>query len=375
MLLSAKWSNPNRGLLIPPKSIGLMTFKLNLMSSHMSNNANKRNRKPKSLQHWLNLLLCSTGLLLLPAAHAQRSVSYPATIESRSAGPQARIDVLGERFAPPAAVASSQSRIVLYRLDDARPGATSIFVNDRYHDSLVPGSWSQLCYASGPAELATRQMQAATRAAKDRYDAISALTLQGGQVIYLRVDLNNDQPVLRPVPVAQATSEIASTREQLHTVSRVAQDCMEVTAVVAAPAPAPAPVAPIPVQTYNLSADTLFGFNRSDRAAMTDSGTRAIDSLLARLAQDFNRIDRVNLIGHADPLGRPERNERLAVERAQTVREYLLMTRQLQAPITAEGRGSREPVVRSCGSAATAQAIACNQPNRRVAIEVTGLRR
>jgi OOP family OmpA-OmpF porin len=342
------------------------------MSSHMSNNDSKRGQKPKSLQKWLGLLLCSTGLLLLPAAHAQRSEPYPATIESRSAGPQARINVLGERFAPPAAVASSQSRIVLYRPDDARPGATSIFVNDRYHDSLVPGSWSQLCYASGPAELATRQMQAATRAAKDRYDAISAFTLQGGQVLYLRVDLNNAQPVLRPVPAAQALSEIASTREQLHTVSRVAQACNEVTA---AAAPAPAPAAPMPVQTYTLPADTLFGFDRSDRNAMTDSGTRAIDSLLARLAQDFSRIDRVHLIGHADPLGRPERNERLAIERAQTVREYLLMTRLLQAPITAEGRGSREPVVRSCGSAANARAIACNQPNRRVAIEVTGVRR
>jgi OOP family OmpA-OmpF porin len=32
-------------------------------------------------------------------------------------------------------------------------------------------------------------------------------------------------------------------------------------------------------------------------------------------------------------------------------------------------------VVRHCGSVATAQAIACNQPNRRVAIELSGVRR
>jgi hypothetical protein len=253
--------------------------------------SNIQNLKGHIENPWRKLVAISTlsftvacaSLWLPHAAHAQRSEPYPSTIESRSAGPQERIDVLGERFVPPAAVASSQSRIVLYRPDDARPGATSIFLNDRYHASLVPGSWSQLCYASGPAELATRQMQAASRAAKDRYDAISALTLQAGQVIYLRVDLNNAQPELRPVPAAQALSEIASTREQLHTVSRVAQACMEVTAPAA---PAPAAAAPMPVQTYTLPADTLFAFDRSDRDAMTDNGTRAIDSLLARLAQD-----------------------------------------------------------------------------------------
>ncbi len=313
----------------------------------------------------VSLLLAGSCLLLPHAVQAQRGEAYPAVIESRSAGGQGRIEVLGGRFVQPTAVASTQSRIVLYRMDDGLPGATSIFVNDRYHDSLAPGAWSQLCYSTGPVELATRHMQAATQAARDRYDAISALTLRGGQVHYLRVDMNSPQPLLRPIPATQALQEIANTREQLHTVSRVAEPCTEVTTAVAPAAP----------QTYTLAADTLFAFDRSDRAAMTDAGTRAIDLLLARLGQDYSRIDRVHLIGHADPLGRPERNERLAIERAQTVRDYIAATGRLQAPMTAEGRASREPVVRHCGSTATPQAIACNQPNRRVAVEVTGVRR
>lgn len=297
------------------------------------------------------------------AAAQQGSGSYPATIEAKSvAGGEARIDVLGERYAQLPAVAAGQSRIVVYRLPDARTGATSIFVNDRYHTSLVPGAWSQLCHASGNVELATRQMIAATRPAKDRYDAISSLQLQSGQVHYLRVSDSGNTPLLRPVPVAQALQEIANTRMQLHTVSRVAQDCMEASA-------------PVVAQTYTLAADTLFAFDRSDRAGMTDAGTRAIDALLANLQRDYSRIDRVHLVGHADPLGLYERNERLAIERANTVRQYISQTGLLQAPMTAEGRGSREPVVRHCGPTATPQAIACNLPNRRVAVEVTGQRR
>ena len=332
-----------------------------------------RNQPRTGLRRWrgltssslLALILTGACLLLAHPAHAQRSESHPAVVEGPSvSGGQARIDVLGERFAQLPAVATSQSRIVVYRLDDNRDGATSVFVNDRYHTSLVPGAWSQLCYRTGPVEIATRQMQAATHPAKDRYDTISAITLQGGQVHYLRVSDTNNRPVLRPVPAAQALQELGSARLQLHTVSRVAQDCME---VMTAPA--------VPVQTYTLSADTLFAFDHSDRAGMTDAGTRAIDLLLSRLSQDYSRIDRVHLIGHADPLGRPERNERLAIERAQTVREYITTTGSLQAPMTAEGRSSREPVVRHCGNTATPQAIACNQPNRRVAVEVTGVRR
>jgi len=300
-------------------------------------------------------LALGTGLVL-----AQQS--YPAVIESKSAGGEARIDVLGERYAQQSAVASSQSRIVIYRLADSRSGATSLFVDDRYHASLVPGAWSQLCYRTGPVEIATRQMDAATRPAKDRYDAISALTLAPGQVHYLRVSDANSRPMLRPVPAAQALQEMGTTREQLHTVSRVAQDCIEA-------------ATPVQAQTYTLPADTLFAFDRSDRAGMTDAGTRAIDLLLSRMRSDYSRIDRVHLVGHADPLGRPERNERLAIERANTVRDYITQTGQLQVPMTAEGRNSREPVVRHCGPIATPQAIACNQPNRRVAVEVTGIRR
>lgn len=304
------------------------------------------------------------GVLGVGAALAQSvTAPYPAVIESSSRGGQARIEVLGDRFAALPAVATGQSRIVLYRLPDSRAGATSIFVDDRYHASLVSGAWSQLCYRSGPVEIATRQMEAASRPAKDRYDAISALTLQPGQVHYLRVG-EDARPVLRPVPAAQALQELGATQQQRHTVSRVAQDCVE---VMHAPA--------VLAQTYTLAADTLFAFDRSDRAAMTDAGTRAIDLLLARLQADYSRIDRVHLIGHADPLGQAERNERLAIERANTVREYITTTGLVQAPLTAEGRASREPVVRGCARTATPQAIACNQPNRRVAVEVTGIRR
>lgn len=309
-------------------------------------------------------------LLTAGAAQAQRiaNESYPAVLAAQGRGGEARIEVLGQFYTQLPAVASHQGRIVLYRLEDGREGATGVFVNERYHTTLVPGAWSQLCYNSGAVQLATRQVQAANAPAKDRYDAISAVSIQPGQVNYLRVDMSANLAVLRPVTSAQALQEIGRTREQLHTVSRVAEFCIDT------PSPSPAP-APALSTAYTLSADTLFAFDRSDRASMTHAGTVAIDQLLARVRSDYSRIDSINLVGHADPLGQLARNERLSVERAQTVRNYILQTAQWQAPVTAEGRGSREPVVTTCGDAPTPQAIACNLPNRRVTVEVMGVRR
>jgi OOP family OmpA-OmpF porin len=321
----------------------------------------------KSVRTIFHALTMAVAVAILSGC-AQTQVNAPQELKKAQLG-LAKIESLGSVFQTPSSVGAAQSRVVIYRAAQSPlPGATSIFLDGRYHASLEAGAWSALCYRTGNVELGARQMLVGS-APKDLPDTITALSLMPGQTHYLRVQQSGAQPVLQPVAAAQALQELVGAREQLHTVSRVAQACNEV------PAPVLAPAAPLPAQTLTLPADTLFAFDRSDREAMTDNGTRAIDMLLARLKQDFSRIDRVHLIGHADPLGSAERNERLAIERAQTVREYIATTGQLQAPITTEGRSSREPVVRHCGSVASVRAIACNQPNRRVAIEVTGVRR
>jgi len=71
--------------------------------------------KPSHWRHLIVAVLSTTlsGFLFSAGlAHGQQA-NYPAVIEAASAGGQARIDVLGERFTPLPAVASSQSRIVL----------------------------------------------------------------------------------------------------------------------------------------------------------------------------------------------------------------------------------------------------------------------
>ena len=303
-------------------------------------------------------------LLLTGCAHTK--VSAPQEVKKAPLS-VAKIDSLGGGFQVPGGISAAQSRVVFYRAaQSALTGATSIFMDGRYHASLEPGAWSALCYKTGPVELGARQMRVGTQP-KDLPDTITAMSLMPGQTHYVRVQQSADKPVLQPVAAAQAVQELAGTRQQMHTISRVEQVCQE----GVAPAIAPAPV----TERITLPADTLFAFDRSDEQAMTGAGVQAIDRLMGRLRGDFAQIDHLHVIGHADPLGQPERNEKLAQERAQTVRDYIVGRGLQDVRITTEGRGSREPVVTTCARKATPASIACNLPNRRVVVVVTGQRR
>lgn len=360
---------------------------------------------PKKLQHLCRRATLVTGLFLgvlggIGAAHAQTAQpAYPAVMSSEGKGLQVRIQVLGDSVSTLSPIGDDQSRIMLYRAaQDALSGATSVFVDGRYHASLVPGAWSALCYRTGAAEIGARQMQVGSQP-KDRMDSTTVVQLRGGQTHYLRVQEEQGRPIMKPVPLDQAHQEMGQFKEQVHTVSRVAQACRE---VVAPPPPAPTPAAPPPavvappvptptVQTapfemvpapkqpellrITLPADALFAFGRSDATGMTGSGMAAMDNMQAMLKTDFSQVDSMHVVGHADPLGNAQFNEQLSSARARTVARHL----QKQAPqgvrVSAEGRGAREPVIESCGRLINARSIACNQPNRRVVVEVLGTRR
>lgn len=275
------------------------------MSSHV--------RHPASRPFWRSLL-CLTLAWALP---------WAALAQSDRLGnrPNSPIHAFGETFTAPEAVIAQQLRMVFYRTEQSSsvPGAASIYVNGAYHASLVAGGYSQLCLPSGGAEVAVKSVQIG-RPVKATLDTITVLPTAGGQTQYLRVqEVAQGRQLLQPVASALALQEIQGLREQTHTISRVpaASACItHATAAapaVAAPAVA-APVAAAPaLQTITLAADALFAFARSDLNALSPTGKASLDALVSRLGRDYIQLERLNIIGHADPLGQPGPNERLAV--------------------------------------------------------------
>ena len=166
----------------------------------------------------------------------------------------------------------------------------------------------------------------------------------------------------------QLNFERESGRYLVDTIHWDGPACLE--ALNAAPEPVAA-ASPEPV-VHTLSADALFAFDRSAVQDILPDGREQISRLAASLRDGGEA--RITVVGHADRLGDADYNQRLSDARARTVRELLVQEGIPASHITAYGRGSTQPVTR-CDSGLQRDAlIECLRPDRRVEIEVTGLR-
>jgi outer membrane protein OmpA-like peptidoglycan-associated protein len=152
----------------------------------------------------------------------------------------------------------------------------------------------------------------------------------------------------------------------------------------AAPAPAaPTPAAPAApaatppaeqIEHMTIEAEALFRFAGGTLADLQPRGRARLDDLVAHLHEGYASIRLIELSGHTDRLGSSTLNLRLSRERADTVRAYLI-AHGVSAPIETRGRGADEPVATCAPDLRGAPLRACLEPDRRVEIAVTGVRR
>jgi OOP family OmpA-OmpF porin len=138
--------------------------------------------------------------------------------------------------------------------------------------------------------------------------------------------------------------------------------------IVVAP---PAEVATPERLRVSFNADVLFGF---DRATVSPSGKRALDKFTTEL--NGVEYDHITIEGHTDRIGTHAYNEKLSLQRADAVKNYLVSRGAVPASkVTTVGKGSASPITDAgeCkGIATSAAVIACLEPDRRVDIDVLG---
>ena len=106
----------------------------------------------------------------------------------------------------------------------------------------------------------------------------------------------------------------------------------------------------------NIPNDVSFDFNSASIKPMMHS---VLDPFATNLRGD--PVARVDIVGHTDSTGSDAVNNPLSLERAQSVRDYLLSRGVPAAHVRTEGRGEREPVADNSTEAGRAR-------NRRVEI-------
>ncbi|BCG10021.1 MULTISPECIES: porin OmpA [Buttiauxella] len=142
-------------------------------------------------------------------------------------------------------------------------------------------------------------------------------------------------------------------------------------APVVAPAPAPAPE--VQTKHFTLKSDVLFNFNK---ATLKPEGQQALDQLYTQLSNLDPKDGSVVVLGFTDRIGSDEYNQKLSDKRAQSVVDYLISKGIPANKISPRGMGESNPVTgNTCDNVAPkAKLIDCLAPDRRVEIEVKGIK-
>ena len=123
-------------------------------------------------------------------------------------------------------------------------------------------------------------------------------------------------------------------------------------------------------EKITFSADALFDF---DRAVLKQKGKQSLDNLMAKLGKV--KYDVIVAVGYTDRLGSEAYNKKLSVKRAEAVKKYLVSTHSIDSSnVFVDGKGEANPVTGTTCKGKGKSLISCLQPDRRVEIEIAGVR-
>lgn len=80
-----------------------------------------------------------------------------------------------------------------------------------------------------------------------------------------------------------------------------------------------------------------------DSARLRDESRPALDNLARALRSEELKTSKFAIEGHTDAKGRPDYNQRLSQQRAETILKYMVMQGVQPERMTAMGKGSSEP--------------------------------
>lgn len=125
-------------------------------------------------------------------------------------------------------------------------------------------------------------------------------------------------------------------------------------------------------QRFDLEADGLFNFDKSDLPNLKPEGRESLKNL-ARVLGQSGSVHAIDIVGYTDSLGSDAYNQQLSLNRAQTVKQYLGTLGLPMSVMTARGAGKTTAYAQCSQTLDKASLIACLAPNRRVTLEVTGV--
>ena len=317
---------------------------------------------------WLRPMVLATALSGLGSAQAQsHKDGYASAIGSVS------IEAYGDVYAGTKPVSHQLSKVFFYRPAAAlAPQPVNIYLDGRYHTSLLRGGFAETCMLPGAMAVQT-VLDDASRQHTGKLDAGQRLQFDAGKTVYLRLQESAyAPPSLQLVSATAAQAELKNIRRQIHTVSRVkaVRECVDANEVAAAPQ---APLAkPSSDQKFALQADALFEFGKAE---LRPAGYNAVQLLVQKVRSEYRSVDSIRVLGFTDAIGPKKLNRKLSEERAITVAEQIRASGINPVKgIQTEGRGPADLVKTSCANEPKPANKQCHAPSRGVDVDVFGVR-
>ena len=120
---------------------------------------------------------------------------------------------------------NNEAGLVVYRLDDKQPKAVRVLVNNEYFTALQLNGFSQAKVCAKNTPLLVKYVDENDKASAKQPQSQVTAKLLAKQVHYFRVEMKGGEPVLVEVEKAQAQTELAQTKHQANTISRVSNLC------------------------------------------------------------------------------------------------------------------------------------------------------
>jgi len=169
-------------------------------------------------------------------------------------------------------------------------------------------------------------------------------------------------------PVTTATGACVRTIEWSPAASYRGCDPLPVAKLVPAAVEPTSSESPLPAEPIRMSMNTLFDFNS---AGLRADAAPALDALAKRLTQ--GHYQKVDIVGHADRMGPGKYNQKLSEQRAEAVRDYLLLRGLDPTRVNTTGVGATEPLTGpECRGVQGKPLIYCLQRDRYTEITVLG---
>ncbi|PID66536.1 MAG: cell envelope biogenesis protein OmpA [Gammaproteobacteria bacterium] len=253
-----------------------------------------------------------------------------------------------------------QAKVYFFREEGELSGpAVNVFVDGNYLASVLDGGYrAAIVCSTGDQVLPsfTRNTSFADRDTGVDYN------FAAGETAYVKITAGNQgEPIFQRVDVAEGQRAIGRLRRQTQTLPRV-RDVRTCEKAV--------------LEKITLEAHSLFKFDKWDYKNMLPEGKEEIANVGEKIRSNQVKISDIKVVGYTDPRGSNAYNVGLSQRRAMTVKKAL-QSAGVNVPITTEGLGERNLVVRGCLKKHRSNRkarMSCDQPNRRVEIIIYGTR-